>query len=368
MTHAIRRILMTVDAVGGVWRYALDAARGLGQRGISVVLAGLGPEPTADQWAEARALPRADVVWLDAPLDWMTEDEASLDRLAPILARLVDEFCIDLVQVNVPSQAAGLDLPCPVVAVSHSCVVTWWEAVRKGPLPQTWLWQRERTRRGFDAADVVIAPSQSHADAVTAAYGPIERLRVIPNAVEPLEPMPKEPVIFAAGRWWDEGKNGETLDRAARLVRWPVVMAGAVVGPHGQSIAIGGAESLGPLPAADVRRRIASAAIVVCPSLYEPFGLVALEAASAGAALVLSDIPTFREVWNGAALFVDPHDPGAMAAALDGLAADGERRAELAMRAQVRARRFTLNATVDGLLAAYAVAGRGLPGTALAAE
>lgn len=368
MTHTVRRILMTVDAVGGVWRYAVDAARGLGQRGISVVLAGLGPEPSADQWAEARALPRTDVVWLDAPLDWLTEDEASLDRLPPILARLVDEFCIDLVQVNLPSQAARLDLPCPVVAVSHSCVVTWWAAVRTGPLPPAWHWQRERTRRGFDAADVVIAPSQSHADAITAAYGPIERLRVIPNAVEPLSPLPKEPVIVAAGRWWDEGKNGVTLDRAARLVRWPVVMAGAVVGPRGQAIDIHGAQSLGPLPAAEVRRRIASAAIVVCPSLYEPFGLVALEAASAGAALVLADIPTFREIWNGAAVFVDPHDPGAMAAALDGLAADGERRAELGMRARARARRFSLDSTVDGLLAAYGAAGHGRPGTALAAE
>ncbi len=137
MTHAIRRILMTVDAVGGVWRYALDAARGLGERGVSVVLAGLGPKPSEDQWAEARALPRTDVVWLDAPLDWMTDDEAALDRLPGILARLVDELCIDLVQVNLPSQAAGLALPCPVVAVSHSCVVTWWDAVRGGDLPRS---------------------------------------------------------------------------------------------------------------------------------------------------------------------------------------------------------------------------------------
>ena len=39
-------------------------------------------------------------------------------------------------------------------------------------------------------------------------------------------------------------------------------------------------------------------------ALYEPFGLAVLEAAQAGCALVLSDIPTFRELWDGAALFV----------------------------------------------------------------
>ncbi len=222
---------------------------------------------------------------------------------------------------------------------------------------------------GFDAADAVIAPSRAHADALTAAYGRIPGLRVVPNAVLPIEPAEKRSVVFAAARWWDDGKNGAVLDRAAHLVRWPVVMAGATEGPNGQTIALTGAESLGPLPAEDVRRWVASAGIVVCPSLYEPFGLVALEAASAGAALVLSDIPTFRELWSGAAVFADPRDPGALAGAIESLASDPERRAELGARAAARARRFSLDATVDGLLAAYAAAGgTGKGALALAAE
>ena len=44
--------------------------------------------------------------------------------------------------------------------------------------------------------------------------------------------------------------------------------------------------------------------IFVSVSRYEPFGLAVLEAAHAGCALVLSDIPTFRELWQGAASFV----------------------------------------------------------------
>ena len=42
-----RCVLMTADAVGGVWTYALDLARGLSAQGVQVSLALLGPEPGA---------------------------------------------------------------------------------------------------------------------------------------------------------------------------------------------------------------------------------------------------------------------------------------------------------------------------------
>ena len=60
----------------------------------------------------------------------------------------------------------------------------------------------------------------------------------------------------------------------------------------------------------------AKASVFASVSRYEPFGLAVLEAAQAGCALVLSDIPTFRELWDGAALFVPPEDPVALAEAL----------------------------------------------------
>ena len=45
------------------------------------------------------------------------------------------------------------------------------------------------------------------------------------------------------------------------------------------------------------------------PARYEPFGLSVLEAALSGCALVLGDIPSLREVWGKAAVYVDPDDP-----------------------------------------------------------
>lgn len=45
------------------------------------------------------------------------------------------------------------------------------------------------------------------------------------------------------------------------------------------------------------------------PSLYEGFGMPPLEALACGARIVVSDIPVFREVYEGAAIYIDPHDP-----------------------------------------------------------
>jgi glycosyltransferase involved in cell wall biosynthesis len=83
------------------------------------------------------------------------------------------------------------------------------------------------------------------------------------------------------------------------------------------------------------------AAIFVSPARYEPFGLTVLEAAQAGCALVLSDIATFREIWNGAALFVGPDDADAMAAVLNRLIADPRLRSRLSAAARKRARRYS---------------------------
>jgi glycosyltransferase involved in cell wall biosynthesis len=353
-----RRILMTLDAVGGVWRYGMDVGKALGQRGIEVVFAVLGPPPTCAQRSEAEAIANAQLLWLDQPLDWLAEREQDLDGLPDRLAGLVAEHGIDLLHLNAPSQACGLQVPCPVVVVSHSCLVSWWRAVKGGPLPDEWRWHEKRNRSGFGAADLVLSPSRSHANLLEACYGPIDRLQVVPNAtVAGCPPARKEPFLVAAGRWWDEGKNGRALDEAARLSVWPVVMAGAVRGPLGEVVELRHAQAIGEKPNADIRELMARAAIVVSPSRYEPFGLVALEAARAEAALVLADIPTFRELWGGAALFAHPDDPGAFAAAINTLARNPGLRSRLGLAAARRAERFSMAAQAAALFRAYHAAG-----------
>src|ERR687896_911748 len=85
-----RRILMTLDAVGGIWRYALDTARILAAHGVECVLVGLGPRPSPHQRAEVAALEKVELVWIDCPLEWMIDNEMPLHAVSEHLARIAD--------------------------------------------------------------------------------------------------------------------------------------------------------------------------------------------------------------------------------------------------------------------------------------
>jgi hypothetical protein len=70
------RVLQTLDAVGGVWRYALDLARGLAPLGVETAFLGFGPPPSPAARAEALALGALD--WSDQPLDWLAREPSAL--------------------------------------------------------------------------------------------------------------------------------------------------------------------------------------------------------------------------------------------------------------------------------------------------
>lgn len=350
-----RRILMTLDAVGGVWRYAVDLAGSLTGQGITCVLVGFGPEPDERQIAEVEAMPGVSLVWARGELDWMAERESDLDLVRDELIRLADEWQPDLLHLNLPSQAVGLPDHLQVVVASHSCIATWWEAVRGSDLPDAWHWQKQRNQRGFTRARIVLSPSRSHAQALQQAYGEMPPIAIVHNASASAEgAQTREPVILAAGRWWDEGKNARTLDAAADGSPWPLIMAGPCVGPNGQSIMLRHAVARGPAPADELRQLMRRAAVFASSSCYEPFGLAVLEAAQRGAALVLADIPTFRELWDGAALFVAADKPEAYRQAFQRLADDDGLRASLAAKARHRALNFTPDRQLDALLRSYA--------------
>ena len=98
------------------------------------------------------------------------------------------------------------------------------------------------------------------------------------------------------------------------------------------------------------------------PAFYEPFGLSILEAALSGCALVLGDIPSLRENWHDAAVFVSPHDRAGLRAAINELIAGEARRRELAEAARMRARRFSASRMVDRYLKTYRqLCGDGVP-------
>jgi glycosyltransferase involved in cell wall biosynthesis len=349
-----RKLLMTVDAVGGVWRYAMDLARGLQESGVSIVIACLGPQPTPPQRVEAEKI--GELVLLNAPLDWMVTDADDLVDVPYQIGEVATRTAADLLHLNVPSQAAGLDIGRPLLVVSHSCVVTWFRTVR-GSLPPEWHWQRRLNQKGFDNADAVVAPSASHAAMLAACYSGLDDVEVVHNAVRPISAGVKRRLFgLAAGRWWDDGKNGRVLDRAAAMSHIPIQMVGSLRGPNGQYLCIENAHALGEVDAENVRELMARASVFVSPSVYEPFGLAPLEAASSGLPLVLSDIPTYRELWDGAALFAPPDDAEGFARLINQLADSAVERRRHGRLAEERAAKFTLQRQVADMQSIYAEA------------
>ena len=351
------RLFMTADAVGGVWTYALDLARGLGRHGVETTLAVLGPEPSEDQKAEAEGIPALRLLTTGLPLDWTAEEPLAVEQAGAAVAALAAETGADIVHLNSPALAAEADFPAPMVAACHSCVATWWQAVRSGPLPPEFGWRTDLVRKAYAKADALVAPSAAFAATTARVYGLPRPPAVVHNGrgTLPAEPIALrgERLVFTAGRLWDEGKNLAALDRAAARLSVPVLAAGPLEGPNGACIRFSHVRPLGRLNDLEIAGYLASAPVFASVAHYEPFGLAVLEAAQAGCALVLSDIPTFRELWDGAAVFVPADDDAALTAALQRLLHESLARQTLGAAARERSARYTVEAMTAGMLNVY---------------
>lgn len=341
-TLAPLRVLMTLETSSNTWRFGLDLARALVHRNVTFVFAALGPAPTQAQRQEAELL--GDLVHLSLPDE---EEDISDRQLADIASRIAEaatRFQVDLLHLNELRQAAHIDTEKPVVVMSHSCIPTLFHALRHIEPHQFVERHRTLNRQGILRADVVLAPSGSHANLMTATYGQIRNLRVVhyaTGAAPPAINRPHREGIVAVGHWWDEAGNGAVLDDAAGRVSRRLTMIGERTGPKGQSLEIRNAYHAGPLSPGETLAHIGMAEVFVSPSLYEPFGQEALEAAACRTPLVLADIQTYRELWDGAALFVPPSEPGAFAEAIEKLLRERHLREILAQLASNRATRFT---------------------------
>lgn len=339
---------MTADPLGGVWTYALELAGALAELDVQVTLATMGARPSPAQARAAAALPNLELAESTYALEWMPGPWRDVDAAGDWLGAIAERVRPDVVHVNGYAHAA-LPFRAPVVCVAHSCVVTWSRAVRGCEPGPEWSEYRRRARAGLAAARAVVGPTHAIVRDVLAAHGVAAKGRVIPNGVSApragRRAAAKEGLVFSAGRLWDEAKGLSALAACASELPWPVVLAGPAQVPGGAGerfdAAPGCVRLLGELAPDDVAAWMARASIYALPARYEPFGLSALEAALAGCALVLGDLPSLREVWGPAARYVPPGDPGALGHAISTLIRDPLLRGVLAASARARASRFT---------------------------
>src|SRR6185312_6305869 len=211
--HRLSRVLMTADAVGGVWTYSLGLAAGLAQAGVAVELAVMGPPPDDPQRRAAGAIPGLRLHESSLKLEWMEDAAGDVARAGDWLLELEARTRPDLVHLNGYAHAV-LPFRAPKLVVAHSCVRSWWRAVHGQDPPPVWDAYTRAVTAGLAAADHVVAPSGAMLAALVDGYGPLPSpASVIPNGLPPAahEQARKRDVVLAAGRIWDAAKNIATL-------------------------------------------------------------------------------------------------------------------------------------------------------------
>jgi glycosyltransferase involved in cell wall biosynthesis len=214
-----------------------------------------------------------------------------------------------------------------------TCDATADEIARVAPFPRDRIVVAPPGRTSFETG----VPGPPRDGAYVLAVGamtPRKGFDVLAAAVARLGPS-SPPVLVAGPDYWKADEMRSAISDADRYGR---------------------VKMLGPVEDATLGSLYREAIAVCHPSRAEGFGLTCLEAMGAGAPLVASDLPSVREVVDGAAELVPPGDADALAEALARLLADRTRRDELAAAGHRRAAAFTWQRTAEEVVRAYRMA------------
>jgi starch synthase len=313
-----------------------------------------------------------------------TEDDPRLGVANPVLRVLSSDLSIaaavdgcDVAHshtwyTNLAGHLAKLLYGIPHVVTSHSLEPQRpWKAEQLGGGYRVSSWV-ERT--AYEAADAVIAVSAGSRRDVLAAYPALDpdRVHVVHNGIDTdfYRPVaetdvlarlgidPDRPTVTFVGRITRQ-KGVTHLLRAARAFdarAQLVLLAGAADTPDlareietavaglraGRDGVIWVSEML---PREDVRQVLSHSTVFVCPSVYEPLGIVNLEAMACATAVVASAVGGIPEVVadgeTGLLVALDESDPdrfeAALAAAVNQLVADPAAAARLGAAGRQRA-------------------------------
>lgn len=330
---------------GGLGRHVHALAESQAKLGHEVVVVTqVDPGSPLDQIINGvrvvRVPPDAPIVPLDEEhlLSWVASFESALTRGVIGLAQ---QWCADVIHghdwmVAHAASAARDLMKAPLVMTMHAT-----EAGRhQGWLPTS----LSRTIHAiewwatYQAQQVIVCSEYMRWEVDRLFAAPRKKTVVIPNGVD-VKPWQVSrhirsrvrgrygrPLIVYSGRLeWEKGVH--TLIEAVHLLRrypWTVVIAGrgsteadlrADIRRRRLSQRI---RLAGWLPEQELHRLVAAADCVVVPSLYEPFGMVALEGAAAGAPLVVAASGGLAEVVTDGVTgrTFTPGDPQALAEAI----------------------------------------------------
>lgn len=142
----------------------------------------------------------------------------------------------------------------------------------------------------------------------------------------------RHPLVLAGMRGWRTSAMERLLE--------PLVAGGQV-------------RMLGYLERSELAAVTAGALAMVYPSIYEGFGLPALEAMACGVPPIVSNVSSLPEVVGDAGLMVDPQDIDSLARAMRQVAEDPALRANLSARALARSAQFSWQRCADATKQVY---------------
>ncbi len=377
--------------VGGIAAHADGLARAMVRGGHDVVVLTLNRrEPGTQPAPEDEVVDGVRVLRAMADLPWLPEGDL-VARMASANHQLV-------------ALAAKLGTWKPDVVHAHDWLVAW-----AGDTLKTWfdrplvatIHATERGRHGghlppgmpaainavewwltYQAREVIACSKFMVREVVEGFELPAEKVHLVPNGVDTelwtvkgATPPVREPLVVAWGRVQYE-KGFQVLVRAISTLRHRIPGLRCVIAGRGSYLAelqtqidVEGAGDLvdlaGFVPDDELRATLQRAGCVVIPSLYEPFGIVALEGMAAGAPTIVARTGGLAEILEGtdAGLLFEPGSHLDLAERIAEVLTDQERAAAMTSNAAaLLAAKYTWDAIATSTVAVYEHAAAGMPG------
>jgi alpha-maltose-1-phosphate synthase len=305
------------------------------------------------------------------PWDRLTNTNPALQTISTGLSMAADLADVDVVHshtwyANMAGHLASLLYTVPHVVTMHSLEpLRPWKAEQLGGGYRLSSWCE---RDAVESAAAVVAVSEGMRIDLLDAYPSVDpgRVRVIHNGIDAKQYSPDTGTDVLERYGVDPNRPSIVfVGRITRQKGVPVLLrAAADLEPDAQLVLCAGQPDTpelgaevsrmvddlqadrqgviwlqGMLERHEVIQLLSHATAFVCPSLYEPLGIVNLEAMACGTAVVASRIGGIPEVVvdGGTGLLVPPEDPYALAAALNELARDPERAEAMGQAGRERA-------------------------------